>query len=161
MADIIIDKRSQEIDEQLSAGLSLDPKHAINYYTDNIVQRVLGYLLGWNYLTGEPVKLTTTPDGLLRVVASGAGLSVNETHSGIAGNSWSGMILFFEMVSQIDVHTWDHPLFIQRSIDGITFQDMIEMPADSAYSMNASTRGYRIMNAVNGMLSRYQIIGWR
>jgi hypothetical protein len=157
---IRIEEEYQEIIEQLSAGLNFDPAYVRKFFTSNIVQRVLAYLFGFNKYTGLPVKLKCDSEGVLYVNARTMLFQNNITKTGIASDTWSYPITFDQICGRVDIWIWDNPALIQRSVDGATWQDTIELGANSFYSFDANTLAIRIMNKTAGYNARYQIIGW-
>jgi len=151
----------QELEEQLNDSVTTDPPAVAEFFTNNIVQRVLGYIFGWHYLTGKPVKIACQSDGAVRVAMTSSNVENNETLAGTAADAWSGTLSFPAVTSVLDVWVWDNPLNIQRSIDGgTTWQDAIEIPNGGSMSVNTQTDAIRVQNKTAGLNSRYQIVGW-
>jgi hypothetical protein len=135
-----------------------DPPAVIRFFTSNIVTRTIAHLIGW---TGsKSLRLKCTAAGVLKTAPIGTGYEHNDTKSGTATDAWSSAITFDEIVSTIDIFTWDNPLNFQRSADGVTFEDEIEIPANSVYSFDCATHSFKVQNKNAGFASRYQIIGW-
>jgi len=160
MGEVKVTEKAQKIDEQLSAGLILEPSHVPEFFTRNIVDRVLAYLLGWDKDTGEPVKVKCMPDGSLVVTTTTIPATINTTRSGSATDTWTLLTAFALLTITVDIFIWDNPAIIGRSVDGITWQDDIEIPANTSFSFDAQTKQIRIKNKTAGAVARYQVIGW-
>jgi len=156
---IRVEEEFQHLDEQLSSDLNLDPRYLQRFFTSNIVQRALAYLLAWNYSTREPVRLTATSDGALRVSLTATGFEHHHRASGDATDTWTEIDIG-TIAGRIDVWAWDADLLIDRSVDGITWDGEIKIPADSFYSFDCRTRKIRVKNADAGVTARYQVVGW-
>ena len=150
----------QKIIEQLNDGMSFDPEFIPEFTTTKEVIRAIAYLLAWNKNTGNPQKVTVTSDGSLRVAQTGAGFEYNDTKTGNAPDAYGSMLVFDQVVGRIDVFTWDNPCLIKRSLDGIVYQDEVEIPANGVYTFDAATAGINIINKTPGSVCRYSIIGW-
>jgi hypothetical protein len=150
----------QLVDEQLSEGVTLEPRYIQRYFIDNVLKRVLAYLFGWDYISNTPVRLKANPDGTLRVSAVSVPFSVNDVKSGNAPDAYGAALAFDQDCGEVDIFIWDNPALVQRSADGVTFQDEIEISAGTMYSFTATTRSIRIKNKTAGAVARYQIVGW-
>ena len=160
MGKITITELPQKVDEQLSAGLSFGPTHVPEYFVNNIVQRTLAYLLGWDKDKREPVKLKAMPDGSLCTVTSFSPITKNETRAGSAVDAWTNLSPFTDLTISVDIFIWDNAAIIGRTVDGITWQDDIEIPANTVYSFDGQTKQIRIRNKTAGLTVRYQVVGW-
>lgn len=162
MGDIMseIKEEKQKLDEQLNDGLTLDKPYVRKFSVSNLVLRVLSYLMGWNVSTGKPMKLRCNSSGHLLTAPAGSGYEYNDTKTGNAPDAYGAMLTFDDTVGTIDVFTWDNACYVKRSIDGSTYQDEIEIPANSVYSFDASTVGINIKNKTGGQVCRYSIVGW-
>jgi hypothetical protein len=150
----------QIVDEQLSEGAQFEPRYAQRYYIDNILKRVFAYIFGWDYINNVPVRLKANQDGTLRVSSVSIPFSVNDTKSGNAPDTYETPLTFDQDCGEVDVFIFDNAALIQRSTDGTTWQDEIEIPANTMYSFSATTRAIRIKNKTAGSTARYQIVGW-
>lgn len=150
----------QKLDEQLNAGLTLLPQFVKRFVIGGVVQRGISYLMAWNYLTGEPVKLTSTPSGVLRVTSSGGGKAVNDTKSGNAPDAYGAALTFDSTAVSVDIFIWNNTAMIQRSSDGVLYNDEFEVAANTVFSFDADTKAVKIKNKVALSVARYSIIGW-
>lgn len=155
-----VEESAQRLKEQLNASLELEPEFVREFFIDNIVKRVVAYLMGWNYATGEPTKLSLNPDGSLRVSITAAPSSVNETFTGEGTDEWALIFSILGLAQVVDIWVDGAPLLFQRSVDGATWQDAFEVKANSFYSFQASTKAMRVKNASEGQSGTYQIVIW-
>lgn len=154
-----VEEIHQKLDEQLSADVNLDPKYVQQFFTSNLVQRVLAYLFGWNYLTREPQKVSVTSDGSLRVAVTATALEHYSVHKGTAGDEWT-LILFPYVVARVDVWIKDAGAVIDHTLDGELWDGEIDLDINSFYSFDCKTKAIRVKNKVSGQNAYYQIVGW-
>ena len=160
MAEIRVVEEKQEIIEQLSEGLKLDPEFVRKFFTSNIVQRVLSYLFAWDYDKNVPVKLTATADGLLRVSATQVVNQHNVSFVGTASDNYGAPIDFGRIVNTVDIFIFDNDAVIKRSVDGEVYDSEIIVLANTVYSFDCNTKAIMIKNRVAGANASYQIVGW-
>lgn len=146
------------VENELTEDLTLDPKKPTRYYVSNIFQRVFSALFGWYGKELKRIKCTSA--GELRVATTGAPVSNNDTHSGNAPDTYGTPIQFDDVAIRVDIFVFDNPAIIKRTPDGTTWNDEIEIPANSMYSIDASTHSINIRNKTAGSIARYQIVGW-
>jgi len=139
-------------------GLDFIPESVVDFYVTNLFGRTFSYLIGWFGTT--PTRVQTTSAGILKTAPGAAGFEYNDTYTGTATDTWSAAIAFTQTASRVDIFIWDNPADIQRSSDGIVWQDTIEVPANTMYSFDAVTVQFRIKNTNAGFAARYQVIGW-
>lgn len=161
MPEVSTYERFQEIVEQLSSGLNLDPQFVREYFVSNMVSRVLSYLLGWSVDTGNPVKLISTPRGELIVSVSGYGFIHNESFSGSVGNDWETVASFSAIVGRVDLWISDDHVEIRRSLDGVLYDEPIRLDKGSFYSFDCQTLRIEMRSLTSGVTAGYRIVGWR
>jgi hypothetical protein len=149
----------QDVKENgLVLPFSLVPKFVRRYFVDNIFTRTFAQLLGW---TGSKnVFLACTDSGYLKVSSTG---TVNEHNKTLAGNApdvYGAAVDLARLVPTVDIYTFDFACTIKRSLDDVTYDDEIEIPANYFYSFDCDTRYIKIKNKVALSVCRYQIIGW-
>jgi hypothetical protein len=155
-----IEEEVQEVVEQLSSDLNLDPAFVRKFFTRNVVERVFSYLLAWDKYLNLPRRLKCDSEGYLYVNSRSVQYQYNDVKSGTASDNWSAPITFDQVCGRVDVMVFDNDMLLQRSVDGSTWQDTIELPANMFYSFDANTLAIRVMNKTAGANARYQIIGW-
>jgi len=160
MPDITIEEKHQKIIEQLNEGLQLDPPYLMEFMVSNVVQRVLSYLLGWDYVSGKPVKIGCLADGTVKVATAGAGYEHHDRTLITATDDWSTEIEFSKICSRVDIFVWDADADIQRRGKEYPWEDLIWIPKNMMYSFDATTAGVRVKNHTAGQVSTIQIIGW-
>lgn len=138
--------------------VAFEPKDVENFYVDNKFLRTLAHLIG-NSSNGAK-RLVCTTAGVLKVASIGTGFENNDTISGAAPDAYGAIAEFDVTVSRVDVWVNDFGLTIKRSIDGVLWQDEIELPANTAYSFDGSTVKMDVKNTTPGSVSNYQIVGW-
>jgi hypothetical protein len=160
MAEIKVVEEKQEVVEQLNAGIELEPKYAQKFFISNILSRVFSYLLAWDYSKNEPVKLSATADGMLKVSAMAVVNTHNYTFTGQASDEYGAALDFGRIVNTVDVFVFNNDAIIKRSVDGTTYDSEIKVPAGGMYSFDCSTKSILIKNATAGATATYQIVGW-
>lgn len=161
MAEVKVEEKIQKVIEQLNSGANFSPEFVREFFISNILSRAFAYLFGWDYLSGEPVKLQATPDGILRVSTFPSYYTINETFSGNAPDTYGTPIAFGDDVQHVDIWIEDNAAIFQRSLNGTLWYSEIKLFANSYYCFDATTRYIRIKNAVSGAVAKYQIVGWR
>ncbi|MEM1558218.1 MAG: hypothetical protein QXG12_06470 [Thermoproteota archaeon] len=161
MREVKVEEKIQKLLEQLNTGAEFSPSYVDEFFTSNIVKRVLAYLMAWDYLNNQAVKLQATPDGILRVSALPAFFTVNECFQGTAPDEYGIPIEFSAIVHHVDIWVYNHDIVLQRSVDGMLWYGEIILSSDSYYGFDAVTKYIRLKNAESGLAGSYQIVGWR
>jgi len=160
MPDITIEEKHQKIIEQLNEGLKLDPPYLMEFMVSNIVQRVLSYLLGWDYVSGKPVKIGCLADGTLKVAPTGGGYEHCNRMYDVAGDTWGADRIFTHVCSRVDIWVWDADIdFERKPPDGI-YEGPIWIPKNMMYSFDCITRMFRVKNHTPGQTATFQVVGW-
>jgi hypothetical protein len=160
MAKVTVTEEHQEVVEQLNEGSNYDPKYIQKFFISNILSRIFAYLFGWDYEANRPVKLSCTSDGLLKVSATAGVNEHNITFSGNAPDTYGTPHDFGRIVRVVDVVVRNNDAVIQRSLDGVVWDDEITVWTDSGYSFDCNTRYVRIKNKTAGSTAVYQFVGW-
>jgi hypothetical protein len=161
MGDVTTEEKHQLLDEQLNDGLIYKPKFVDRFFTSNIVNRSLSYLMAWHKDSGVPVKLSATPSGSLLVATTGGGKTINDTKAGTAGNAYSAAIDFDSVMVGVDIMAFDNSIMVQRSVDGVTYNDEFEVVGGTSMYFEADTFSVKVKNKVADSNGRYQFIGWK
>ncbi len=140
-------------------NFSFVPKYAKRFFVSNIFTRSVSHIVG--YFGNIALRLQCTAAGVLRVAPETTAHSVNDTFIGNAPDAYGTSIDLSVISSAIDIFIWDNSVYVKRSVDGVTYDDEIEIPANSAYTLDATTRYILIKNKTAGNVGRYQIISWR
>jgi hypothetical protein len=149
----------QDIKENgLVLPFSLVPKFVRRYFVNNVFNRSFAQMLGW---TGSKnVLLTATEAGYLKVSTVSEINEHNKVFAGNAPDAYGAALDLARLCPTIDIFTWDFACKIVRSLDDMTYDDDIEIPANFMYSFDCDTRYVKIKNKVALSVCRYQIIGW-
>lgn len=154
------DTENQEVEENFNLGTSLVPKFVKEFWTNNFIQRTFSLLLGWSYTLNKPFKLKCNSAGELIVATTGSAYESNDTKIATSADAYSGALGLDQTCSRIDIWVTTFGLTIQRTIDGILWQDAIEIPVNTFYSFDASTLDIQVKNTTPGSNADYQIVGW-
>lgn len=85
----------------------------------------------------------------------------NDTKFGTAGAEYLETPLAFDKTCEtVDVFIFTNAAMVKRSMDGITWDDEFEVPADTMYSFDCKTLSINIKNKPDGANTRYQFNGW-
>lgn len=137
------------------------PQFVEEFFISNILQRVLAHLFAFDQTTDKPIRLQATSEGYLKVASVQTPLSINQSFK--QSISAGASIFFFadDVSSKVEVWTYSGDLQIARSVDGTTYQDVIEIPAYSYYSFTASTKAIKVINPDTTNAHDIQIVFWR
>jgi len=153
----------KETDELTDNGLSINLSHRLGrfrkWFISNIFDRSLSYLVGW---TGSNAKmLLCTEAGILKTSGEGSIFDVNETLTGTSTNAFVSLTPFTSICSLIDVWVSSNNVTIQRSRDGVIYDDAIPLLKDVFYSFDCSTKDVMIKSTAAGVHGTVQVVGWR
>jgi len=138
--------------------LELEPKNTHQLFVGGVVNRVMAWLCGW--VDKTPVRLQATAGGILKVATTGVGFQHNDSWADTAADDYGAAKTFDQIVSRIDVFLFDNAAYIKRSLDGVTFEDEMELPGGCAYSFDCTTTSINIRNKTAGSNARFLIVGW-
>ena len=142
----------------IKEDIEFDPPSAFRWFISNLVHRVFAFLFGWD--GKKPVRVKCSPAGEVYVRAQYAAYTHNQTFSGTVTGSTPVEHEFSEVCSRIDVFIFDNDAYIQRSTDGITYEDEIKIVGGMFYSFDADTKFIRIRPVVSTSTVNYQVVGW-
>jgi len=146
------------IENDFHEDLDFDPPQPVRFYISNIFQRTFARLIG--FFGKIPKRIQCTSAGILKVAPTGTGFDDNDTKSGNAPDTYGSALVFDKICSRIDVWIWNNDAIIKRTKDGVTWDDEIEIPANTYYSFDCTTHSINIKNKTGGSIARYQIVGW-
>lgn len=130
------------------------------FRTNNFIQNTLARLVGWYPSAADWRRLIIDAQGRLEVSTIQASYDHNDSKQGNSPDSPGGIIAFDDIIKRLDIFVWDYPMYLYRTVDGVTFQDSIEIPADTMYSLDGTCHSVLIHNKVAGQVARYQMVGW-
>ena len=146
------------LQENIQEDLTFDPSTQRRFYITNIFSRALAHLIGW---TGDKaVRLTATHAGILKVAPTGAGFQHNDTKAGSAPDAYGTPLTFDEIISRVDLYIWDNSAIIKKSLEGVLYDDEIEIPPNVFFSFDCNVHSINIKNKTAAAIARYQIVGW-
>ena len=157
MAEIVPEEQVQKVKSRILEDLEFEPEQVVNFYTRNIFQRALAHLVGRAATASKMLRCTEA--GELKTAPTSTGIEHNDTKKGNAPDDYAGMITFDQVASRLDIFIWDNSAIIKRSLDGLVYEDEIEVPA-GFYSVDAVTVGFDIKNETALSVARYQVVGW-
>lgn len=169
--DAKVDVVLQRIEENIGDEIEVIPSHIRRYGVNNIFQRVLGYLFGWD-IHGKPHKLRCTLAGVLKTAPSGAGLEAYERNPTSAVDGYITLVAaalkaeaFTQVMSSVDIFTEDNDIKVGFSPDGVTWGSWIYVRGsiNQSYSVDIACKAVRFQNVdVTGANDgKFQVIGWR
>lgn len=140
-------------------GLVLEPESVQEVLVETDIIRAFAYLFGKS--GDKRVSLECTLGGILKVTSTGTIFEDNEGFAGTAADAWSAALGLTGVPQYLEIWTRTFGMEVQRSTDGIVYQDAIWLEVNSYYEINASTMELRIRNAVPGSNATYRIQCWR
>lgn len=84
----------------------------------------------------------------------------NDTKAGNAADDYGTALAFDATCETVDVFVFDNSAIIKRTPDGTTYDDEIEVPANTMYSFTCKTHSINIKNKTASSTARYQIVGY-
>jgi len=154
-----VDVVVQRVEEKIGKELNVVPSHVFRYGVNNIFQRSFAYLLGWK-TNGEPVKISATESGLLKVGISGAGFEEIDVIKGTATANWSGTLEFAWIPNRIRFEAVDYPYIAKFSKDNVTWSEEIYVDGDTPRDFDINAK-YVKVRRYGGSDATYWIIGMR
>ncbi|RLC82195.1 MAG: hypothetical protein DRJ03_19385 [Chloroflexi bacterium] len=124
----------------------------------NTIQNTIAFIAGRTNKGFKHARITA--EGAIYVTPVGGGFDRNETKAGNAPDSYGSAIPFSKECGRVDVFVFDNAALLKRSRDGVTWDDEFELPADSFYSFDATTKEFKIKNKTAGSTARYSVVGW-
>jgi len=157
--DSKVEEIKQRIDEDLNIDLVQYPSAIKRWFTTNLLQRVLSYLVAFTE-EGAAIKLKATASGLLKIAVSGTGFEFVTVKTGTAGISESAAIVFDEVVSRIRFVAVDYDMLFRPSRDGVIFQDQIYIFAGKDFQLDLVCKAFKVQRVTINDAS-YRIEGYR
>jgi len=154
-----VDVVLQRLEENIGSELKVYPSHVYRYGVNNIFQRTFAYLLGWQ-MSGEPIKLTATRTGLLKVAVSGGGFEEVDTLTGVATAEWSDVLEFAFVPFRIRFEAIDYPYCAMFSIDGVKWSDAVYVDGETPRDFDVNAK-YIKVRRYGGTDAKYWVIAMR
>jgi len=154
-----VDVILQRVNEKIGSELDVSPSHIFRYGVNNIFQRTFAYLLAWRS-TGEPIKLTATSGGLLKVAISGAGFEKVSTLTGTATVDWSAVLEFDFVPNRIRFESLDYPYIAKFSVDNVTWSDAVYIDEGTPRDFDINAK-YIKVRRYGGTNAQYWIVAMR
>lgn len=129
----------------------------VNVETDII--RAFSYILG--KCGNKRIFLECTSGGILKAATTGTIYETNEGFDDTCADAWSAALGLTGIPQYLEIWTRTFGMEIQRSVDGVVWQDAIWLEVNSYYEIHASTMELRVRNAVPGSNATYRIQAWR
>ncbi len=151
------------IDRIVDANLNIQdfghrPSQIRQWFTNNIIRPMFGYLVGWTGTHAVMLRATTT--GFLKVASVGAGLDRMEAFAGAAVAAESADIIFTDTVSQVRIIANTHDMYFRPSRDGTNYEDQVHIIAGEAETLDMTCAAFRVQRyGVNDV--NYEVEGYR
>jgi len=139
------------------ADLETRPEHILRWFSNNILRRMLGYLVGWTGIEYKLLRCDT--DGILEVKSVGGKYTMVQTAAGNAATAWGVGIIFTTLTKEVMIQIWDYPVYVKFSSDGVNFSQEIELSADMIYGFEWKAFNIYIKNKVAGQVGRFEFAG--
>ena len=158
--------QSAEVQEQVQdllenfflEDLELSPEFVKKFFVSNLVQRTLAHVVGQGKKRAIPILASEA--GALKVADIGGGTSSYETLPKAAISDTLTKKEFTRVCSRVDVTTWDKPVIIQLSDDGVTFGEDIVVNAGVFYSIDQSVKAVKYKNEAADGNATLQLVGF-
>jgi hypothetical protein len=137
------------------SGLTMDPPVVDDLEVDNVLSRVLGYLLAYNGSKMQLLKASTA--GALHTVNLGSGLSLVDVESGTGADAYSGGNTFNKTTAQskawVIVET--NPATVAFFDSSALAMDEMNLPV-GVWEFDLVNYGAKIKNRTGGSNTAYQ-----
>jgi len=147
----------QKIKENLYEGLNFEPEYVREFYTNNIIQRIMGLIFGKSNTGIKPVAVSE--NGAVKVAIEGGAKTQYQSYEGAATDTET-VLIFDSVTSTIDLIIYDNDVKIALSNDGVVWGDWFTVKAGEMRSIDYNAKAVKIVNAIAGSVGKYQIIGW-
>lgn len=159
MPELTPDKIVQKIrDTGFQEDLDTIPKVAKSFWTDNQIVRTLTRLVGKGRTKYIPIKASEA--GALKVAVVGGGTDVYDTLEKVEITDEYQEKTFPDVVSRVDVTTWNFDVIIQLSHDGSAYGAAIVVNKDTFYSIDQSVKAIKYKNGTAESLATLQLVGF-
>lgn len=151
------------IDRIVDANLNIQdfkhrPDQIRQWFTNNIIRPMFGYMVGWTGTHAVMLRCTTT--GFLKIASVGAGLDRVEAFAGAALAAESVGIDFSEIVSKVRIIANTHDMYFRPSRDGTNYEDQVHIIAGDAVTLDMTCASFMVqrygINDVNYEVEGYQ-----
>lgn len=154
-----VKKIQQRIDENMKTTLQQYPKEIERWYTDNIIERSLSYLLA-KTINDEYVPIEATLTNSLKVANVGGGFEKVYVKTGTATSTESDPITFPETVTRLRFVAVDYDMLFRPSYDGVHWQDQIYIFAQKDFQLDIVCHSFKVQRATANNAT-YRIEGYR
>lgn len=141
-------------------GLQLSPESVRKFDVGNKFERRLSYLVGWD--RNKFNLLQCTPDGVLKVVLSGGGLSNYHTlRDTIDGSTVTELKLENDdYYLRFDIIVYDNPVLVEFGVEPMqNYGGNIKLPP-GYFSFDYTSKKIRVTLPEGGSATEVQIIAW-
>lgn len=164
------EKMELRVDEDLLPDLNIYPSQVRRFYTDNVLEPRLAYLVGFTD-TRKAVMLRATATGLLKVSSFPPVFSryyVNPTSNVVGFNTISGTAIiteaFPETVTRVDIYSKDADIYVELSNDGVVWgpKILVQGSLNQVMSIDFEAKAVRFSNVVTDGTANgsYQVVGY-
>lgn len=156
-----VERVTQRLDEDLAGDLTQHPSKIQRWFTDNIFQRALAYLVGFTE-GGKAVRIKATGDGKLKVVTAGGGFTEYQKVSGTALDSYDATTThtFKENYSRADFLIEGNDTVVSFLMENNVWGDDITLKV-GYHSIDFVFKGVRIKNRTGGATANYEIVVYK
>jgi len=159
MPPLTEDKVVQKItDKGFGEDLDFIPKSPRTFWTNNLLVRTLTRLVGKGKTKYIPIE--ATEGGALKVAVVGGGTDTYDTLAKVEITDAYQIKIFADIVSRVDVTTWDFNVKIQLSHDGTAYGADIVVNANVFYSIDQSVKSIKYKNGTPGSNASLQLVGF-
>lgn len=159
MAELTPDKIVQKIRETgFQEDLDVIPEQAKTFWMDNIIIRTLTRLVAKGRTKYIPIRATEA--GALLVADTGGATDVYEAFPKTAITDAVQTKTFTQVISRLDITTWDFNVIITLSYDGVSYGADIVINANTFYSIEHSVKAVKHKNGTPGSNATLQLVGF-
>jgi len=153
-----VEEEYQRIEQELyEKDLPLEPKYVRNFYTSNVVQRVIALL--YSLHEGRPIPIKLTEAGELVAAPAGFAVENYDVQSGSATDDFVEYP-FPETCLRVDIFITTNSADIQFSRDGVVYGPTIKVDPGVFYSIDSKIKSFEIKNTVAAQVAEFQLVGW-
>lgn len=142
----------------IKEDIEFDPPSAFRWFISNLVHRVFAFLFGWD--GKKPVRVKVSPAGEVYTRAKPVAYIHNKVFYGTVTGTTPVELVFPEVCARVDVFIYDSDAYIERSVDGVVYEDAILVLGGMFYSFDADTKSVKVYPKVSTDTVTYQVIGW-
>lgn len=157
----VVERITQRVDEDFLGDLKQYPSQIKRWFIDNIIQRMLSYLMAWTE-DGKAVRLRATADGKLKTVMAGGGFTEYDVKSGTAADTYitANTFEFTKPYSRVDILIEDNDAVVSfKQENGVWGSDItLKM---GYHSIDFVILGIKVKNRVAAANADYEIVVYR